>query len=103
MTTQPKALELARDLDELFGYGFKATSRAATELRRLHAVNAELLKAVKACHMDLHYCAAQLNSEGWTTGSTVQSALDMARAAIAKGKQRQKLQQQNQRRLLKSR
>jgi primosomal protein N'' len=46
MTTQPEALRLADSLEELYARTLTAT-RAAAELRRLHAVNKELLEALK--------------------------------------------------------
>ncbi len=48
MTTQPEALRLADALDEWCGPGRWTKPRyAAAELRRLHALNAELLEALK--------------------------------------------------------
>lgn len=51
---------------------------------RLIEAAPDLLEALKACQMELHYCAAQLESEGWTTGSTVKKALALGLEAIAK-------------------
>lgn len=51
---------------------------------RLIEAAPDLLKALKACQLELHYCAAQLESEGWTTGSTVKKALALGLKAIAK-------------------
>ena len=51
---------------------------------QLRAQRDELLEALKAAHHELHYCSQQLVASGWTEGSTVRSALDGARAAIAK-------------------
>ena len=68
MTTQPEALRLAK---LLMGWGAEATQlerQASTELRRLHAVNAELLEALE----DI----AAYYPNSW--------AADTARAAIAK-------------------
>ena len=65
MTTQPEALRLAGVLDN---YGYKDTDDAASELRRLHEVNQELLEALK----DVMY---------WENGKP---EWDVARAAIAK-------------------
>ncbi len=44
MNTQPKALQLADELDGTVKTGYW---EAAYELRRLHSVNAELLEALK--------------------------------------------------------
>lgn len=44
--TQPEALRLADALDLVFA-GFPVAKQAATELRRLHEVNQELLQALK--------------------------------------------------------
>jgi len=47
MTDQPEALRLA---NELGGVSDALADEAATELRRLHAVNQELLEALKRAH-----------------------------------------------------
>ncbi len=46
MSTQPEALRLANALDSA-PYSSGCTNEAADALRRLHAVNAELLEALK--------------------------------------------------------
>ena len=46
MNTQPEALRLADQLGARYS-GFPSCDEAATELRRLHAVNQELLEALK--------------------------------------------------------
>ena len=46
MTTQPEALQLADALDNALVYGLRGR-QAAAELRRQHAVIAELLVALK--------------------------------------------------------
>ena len=74
MADQPTALRLANWFEG--GYG-GCELEAAEELRRLHAVNQELLKALK----DLT-TAQDLNAYGM--------ALHNARAAIAKAKGEQK-------------
>lgn len=51
---------------------------------RLIEAAPDLLEALKACHLELHWCSKQLESEGWTTGSTVTKALESGFAAIAK-------------------
>ena len=85
-TKQPEALRLADEL--LFAGRFahesedvaarrriNRNSQAATELRRLHEVNAELLEALKALiDMDVAY----------QRGEKVVQAVEVARAAIAK-------------------
>ena len=50
-TEKPETLRLAAALDALLGYrGINPdVSKAASELRRLHFVNAELLEALKLC------------------------------------------------------
>ena len=45
MTTQPEALRLADQLGARYS-GFPSCDEAAAELRRLHAVNQELLEAL---------------------------------------------------------
>jgi hypothetical protein len=68
MTTQPEALRLA-DALEAWALGKPTNHReAAAELRRLHAVNDELLEALKVL----------LNNNEYLTGEPA------ARAAIAK-------------------
>ncbi len=48
MSEQPKALRLADDLEAFAAHGGGAMDKqAAAELRRLHAVNAELLEALR--------------------------------------------------------
>ena len=42
------ALELAKDLEEFERCTESVANQAAAELRRLHAINAELVKALKA-------------------------------------------------------
>jgi len=76
--TQPKALRLADELDihahhAMNGEAFNAAVSAAGELRRLHAVNQELLAA-------LVYLTAYAQQHG-----VMPAALTAARAAIAKG------------------
>jgi hypothetical protein len=57
MTTQPEALRLAERLErydaERSGYA-KHCHKAATELRRLHELNQELLAALKAAALAIH-------------------------------------------------
>lgn len=76
MSTQPEALRLADALEELDAQ-FSHTGlcgEAAAELRRLHALNQELLEALKDM-LDNHEDACTGYGEG---------ATDKARTAIAK-------------------
>jgi hypothetical protein len=81
-TQQPEALRLAEIL-ELGSRQFN--NEASTELRRLHALNAELLEALK-----LNY--AELSSQ-WTpyirANEKEVAAMKAARAAIAKAEGRE--------------
>jgi hypothetical protein len=71
-TKKPEALRLADKLDH--GYIYPRTE-VATEIRRLHEVNAELLEALKALiDMDVAY----------QRGEKVVQAVEVAKAAIAK-------------------
>ena len=47
MSEQPEALRLAKWLDAMPSSGYALSNQAATELRRLHEVNQELLEALK--------------------------------------------------------
>jgi hypothetical protein len=71
MTEQPTALRLADELADYTGFTVVGMDQAAAELRRLHAVNQELLEALKEC----------LNCEFAVTDK---AAISKARAAIAK-------------------
>lgn len=75
MTQQPEALRLADALEEK---EYPPRRAAAAELRRLHAVNAQLLEALKSL------AAADFGAGEWTE-SAEQAALK-ARAAIAAAK-----------------
>ena len=81
-TQQPEALRLAEIL-ELGSRQFN--NEASTELRRLHALNAELLEALK-----LNY--AELSSK-WTpyirANAAEVAAMKSARAAITKAEGRE--------------
>jgi len=79
MTQQTQAQRLADVLEE------KPDSdghcrQAAAELRRLEAVNKQLLEALEYCRQKLEY--AQTNREWYSPGR----AIDMADAAIAAAK-----------------
>jgi len=74
MTTLPEALRLADALDKWCGPGRWTKPRyAAAELRRLHALNGELLEVAKL--------ALRMGVYGGVSPSTVE---DAARAAIAR-------------------
>jgi hypothetical protein len=64
--TQPEALRLAQELD---AYHTRSCHKeAAAELRRLHAVNAELSEALKDMHSAWKYIRATLGDlygVGW--------------------------------------
>jgi hypothetical protein len=68
VSEQPEALRLADDLDRTLCVKHGLRDRnAADELRRLHAVNAELLEALKevaveARHPDYDWSVALLNT-----------------------------------------
>ena len=53
MSTQPEALRLADLAGGYTGLTVDEANQAAAELRRLHAVNAELLGALKKCQFAL--------------------------------------------------
>ena len=69
MSDKPEALLLAGQLES----GEPVTGSAAAELRRLHAVNQELLEALSDCAAHMHW-----------TQPLGEAALENARAAIAK-------------------
>ena len=48
MSKQPEALRLAKWLGAMPSSGYALSNQAATELRRLHEVNQELLEALSA-------------------------------------------------------
>jgi hypothetical protein len=71
---QPEALRLADELESVT-HEYDVDRLAATELRRLHEVNAELLEALKALiDMDVAY----------QRGEKVVQAVQVAKATIAK-------------------
>ena len=80
MSKQPEALRMADNLDYLVEIGDYAgtAADAAAELRRLHAVNQELLAALNAMltHMGM-------DEDEWN-----KPTFDQARAAITKGEQK---------------
>ena len=78
MNEQPEALRLADELDgiPLADMTEALADDAAAELRRLHAVNAELLEALQACEARLTHLAQN--------SVNVVAELKQARVAIAK-------------------
>jgi hypothetical protein len=77
MTKQPEALRLADALDAEFAQGRISNHtgrKAAAELRRLHEVNQELLKALKGALFRLEQYDYQ----------AMERAITTSRAAIAK-------------------
>jgi hypothetical protein len=86
MSTQPKALRLANDLDD-FVCDFPKT---AAELRRLHSVNADLLEALKwmVANDDTNEGddpVERLGGQSWNEYNSYWiNGLNKARAAIAK-------------------
>jgi hypothetical protein len=54
MTDQPEALRLADFLDDQYDPSHNL-EKAAAELRRLHAVNQELLEALRLTNIDCQY------------------------------------------------
>jgi hypothetical protein len=79
MTTLPEALQLA-DALEATDYYEDLHEETAAELRRLHAVNGELLEALKRISATKNL-ARELEAE-WCPAAT--GMVWMARAAIAK-------------------
>ena len=78
MTDKPEALRLADECDE----GVVDFAEAAAQLRRLHALNAELLEALEDVIADLEHEEA----DGWMSGQVHSDEYKRARAAIAKVK-----------------
>ena len=76
MTKQPEALRLALRLE------YAGQNEAATELRRLHESNTELLAALKMAEPMLQ--AMQKNIVRYLPQYEKMPALDQVRAAIAK-------------------
>jgi hypothetical protein len=75
MSNQPKALQLAAMAH--LGYRVGWQREAAVELRRLHALNAELLEALKK----IAAIEDQMYGPDW---EEIEEARDIASAAIAK-------------------
>jgi len=75
MNTKPEALRLAEILDRP-GYGWNSTpSECAAELRRLHALNAELLAVLKEFQESASY---------WSEYDVPLGIVDRINSAIAK-------------------
>jgi len=55
MTTQPEALRLADRLEDTESARLHLLPYAASELRRLHALNGELLEALRLTSIDCQY------------------------------------------------
>lgn len=55
MSTQPEALRLADLAGGYTGLTVDEANQAAAELRRLHAINAELVEALNACDEAMSY------------------------------------------------
>jgi hypothetical protein len=80
---RPEALRLAQELDAY--HTMACHKQAAAELRRLHAVNAELLEALRvfvSCSLPV---STEIDERGhrWTE-AYLDQALPIARAAIAR-------------------
>ena len=84
MADQPEALRLADVLDhvELRPSDYKDVDKAAAELRRLHALNGELLEALKSTHALLQ--AALFIVSDAEARAIARQQLDVNRAAIAR-------------------
>lgn len=63
MVTQPEALRLATKMDGMLGWD--CCKEAAAELRRLHEVNQELLKALKGLLLDAEPCDCRPDTDLW--------------------------------------
>jgi hypothetical protein len=87
MNKQPEALRLADVLDhvELRPSDYKDVDKAAAELRRLHALNGELLEALRVFVSCSVTVSTEIDERGhrWTE-AYLDQALPIARAAIAK-------------------
>lgn len=76
MSEQLEALRLAKWLDAMPSSGYALSNQAATELRRLHGVNQELLEALKLADALL-----------WGANMNAVVVERKVKAAIAKGEQ----------------
>jgi hypothetical protein len=82
MSEQPDALWLADQLGARYS-GFPSCDEAAAELRRLHAVNAELLQALKDATDAIEHWGTY-SSDYFQKKWDLQSDINAARAAIAR-------------------
>jgi len=80
VSTQPEALRLADRLD-VAEISYTGMCKAAAELRRLHAVNAELLEALDTLTAVVGLTPVAGNKVA------LQEAFDLARAAIKKAEE----------------
>lgn len=83
MTTQPEALRLAAQLEDTESARLHLMPYAAAELRRLHAVNQELVYELKVATEAIEYWgdyAPDYFQKKWD----LQSDINAARAAIAR-------------------
>ena len=84
-----EALRLADELDALMDeeslVGAVTIDRAAAELRRLHALNAELVEALRGTVQEMISVVASLNAEQMPhDGDEFHERLEKARTALAK-------------------
>jgi hypothetical protein len=88
VSTQPEALRLADALESAVVYGDTDT-QAADELRRLQAVNAELLEALKALTVAVTFAdpPKEFNGALCHEARVPVGFVDAARAAIAKAEE----------------
>ena len=77
---QPEALRLAEIPSDYSGFTIVETQQAQAELRRLHALNAELLEALRAVDVLFGHLAKDSTQKVW---------IDNARSAIAKAEGRE--------------
>jgi hypothetical protein len=82
MSEQPEALRLADALD-VGEISYTGMCQAAAELRRLHAVNAELLEALKEAALAIEYWGSYA-SKYFQEKHDLQGDVDAADYVIAK-------------------
>ena len=89
MSTQPEALRLAEHLENF--RSFPDDQAAAAELRRLHAINAELLEALKNIigSPSSHPNRGRPSEKKWTTINALTSFVTAGRNALAKAEGRE--------------
>ena len=80
MSDKPVALQMADDLDRL---GSQYDEEIASELRRLHTLNAELVEALRSTGLFLHHvwCDVQMNDYSFEKLNQQMQVVD---AALAK-------------------